>query len=49
MGTEVATDDGFGGAGFRVVLFGGYVFGVPESGDCGDVSEDVLGSWRDVR
>ena len=44
MGTEVTTDDSVGVAGLGVMLFRGYVFGLPDSGDCWDVLEDFLSS-----
>ena len=46
MGTEITTDDCVGITGFRVMLFGGYIFGVPEGGNCWNVLEDVLGSYK---
>jgi hypothetical protein len=46
MGTEITTDDCVGITGFRVMLFGGYIFGVPEGGNCWDMLEDVLGSYN---
>jgi hypothetical protein len=48
MGTEVTAEEGGGITGLGVVLFGGYLFGVPERGDGGDMLEDILGSFGEL-
>lgn len=49
VGSEVTTGNGFWGTGFRIVLFRCNILCVPECGDGGNVLEDILCAYNQIK